>query len=266
MNRVTIFCFVASYALALLLELLHLWLQRLSLRILALLSALAGLVAHTAFLYSKQPPLIWQFSWLLFVSWVLAVFYVTGAVHYRRQSWGVFVLPLVLALSGLAVLFGQPPDRGLWTTHETHTLWGPVHGILLLLASVGVCVGFLASVMYLVQAYRLRTKTTPGTGLQLLSLERLESMNRRAIWATFPLLTAGMLAGMILLSESTFVGWGDPRVVSTLALWLLFAVVLFLRLASFLKARQVAWMTIVAFFLMVWCWGLSHNQPTMGGG
>jgi len=266
MNRITIFCFVASYALALLLELLHVWLQRLPLRVLALLSALAGLVAHTAYLYSKQPPLIWQFSWLLFVSWVLAVFYLTGAIHYRRQSWGVFVLPLVLALSGLAVLFGQPSERGLWTTYETHTLWGPVHGILLLLASVGVCVGFLASVMYLVQSYRLRTKTTPGTGLQMLSLERLEAMNRRAIWLAFPLLTAGMLAGMVLLSTSQFVGWSDPRVVSTLVLWVLFAVVLFLRLASFLKARQVALMTIVAFFLMLCCLALSHNQPAMGGG
>jgi len=266
MNRITIFCFVASYALALLLELLQVWLQRLALRVLALLSALAGLVAHTAYLYSKQPPLIWQFSWLLFVSWVLAVFYLTGAIHYRRQSWGVFVLPLVLALSGLAVLFGQPSERGLWTTYETHTLWGPVHGILLLLASVGVCVGFLASVMYLVQSYRLRTKTTPGTGLQMLSLERLEAMNRRAMWLAFPLLTAGMLAGMVLLSTSQFVGWSDPRVVSTFLLWVLFAVVLFLRLASFLKARQVALMTIVAFFLMLCCLALSHNQPAIGGG
>jgi ABC-type transport system involved in cytochrome c biogenesis permease subunit len=266
MNRVTIFCFVASYALALMLELLHLWLQRRALRILALLSAIAGLIAHTAFLYSKQPPLIWQFSWLLFVSWVLAVFYLTGALHYRRQSWGVFVLPLVLALAGMAVLFGQPSERGLWTVNETHTLWGPVHGILLLLASVGVCVGFLASVMYLVQSNRLRTKTTPSTGLQLLSLERLESMNRHAIWATFPLLTAGMLAGVILLSSSEVVGWTDPRVVSTVVLWVLFAVVLFMRLASFLKARQVAMMTIVAFFLMLCCLALSHNQPATGGG
>jgi ABC-type transport system involved in cytochrome c biogenesis permease subunit len=265
MDRVTVFCIIASYTLALFWELLHLWLGWAWLRVLALLSAVAGLVAHTAFLYSKQPPLIWQFSWMLFVSWVLAVFYLTGAVHYRRSSWGVFVLPVVIGFSGLAVLFGQPTERGLWTTQPTHTLWGPVHGILLLLASVGVSVGFLASTMYLLQAYRLRTKTTPGTGLQLLSLERLETMNRRAIWMAFPLLTAGMLAGVVLLAGSEMVGWRDPRVISTLVLWVVFAVVLFLRVASFLKARQVAMMTIVAFFLMLWCLVLSHNQTPMGG-
>jgi len=264
MNRITVFCFVASYSLALLLELLHLWRGALWLRVLALLSAAAGLVAHTLFLYSKQPPLIWQFSWLLFVAWALAVFYLSGAIHYRQLSWGVFVLPLVLALVGLGVLFGQPPEKGLWTTYETHTLWGPVHGILIFAASVGMCVGFLASIMYLFQAYRLRTKATPGKGLRMLSLERLETMNRHAILAAFPLLTAGMIAGVVLLTRSDVVGWTDPRVLSSLVLWVLFAVLLFLRVASFLRARQVALLTIVAFGLMLCSLVLSHNQPTGG--
>ena len=61
----------------------------------------------------------------------------------------------------------------------------------MLLAAVGVCVGFLASVMYLVQAQRLRAKIPPGEGMRLLSLERLEAMNRHAINLAFPLLTAG---------------------------------------------------------------------------
>ncbi|MGL4554044.1 MAG: cytochrome c biogenesis protein CcsA [Gemmataceae bacterium] len=264
MDRITVSCFVASYSLALILELLPLGRGTLWPRALALVSAAAGLVAHTLFLYSKQPPLIWQFSWLLFVAWVLAVFYLTGAIHYRKFSWGVFVLPLVLALVGLAVLFGHPPERGPWATNEAHTLWGPVHAYLLLLASVGVCVGFLASIMYLFQAHRLRTKATPGRGLRMLSLERLEEMNRNAILVAFPLLTAGMIAGVVLLARSEVVGWTDPRVLSTAVLWLLFAVVLFLRVASFLRARQVAMLTIVAFFLLLCSLALSHNHPTGG--
>ena len=49
--------------------------------------------------------------------------------------------------------------------------------------------------MYLFQAHRLRAKTPPGQGLRLLSLERLEAMNRRAVYLSFPLLTAGVIAG-----------------------------------------------------------------------
>ena len=159
MDRVTVFCFMASYGLALVLELLHLWLGKALVRALALIAGAAGLVAQTIYLYSHQPPLILQFGWMLFVAWILAVFYLSGSIHYRRVSWGVFVLPLILGLLGIGLLFGPPdPDeRGLFSgnLYHPHLLWGPVHTLLLLLATVGLCIAFLASMMYLFQAHRL---------------------------------------------------------------------------------------------------------------
>lgn len=264
MDRITVFCFVASYTLALLFELLRLWLDRAWLRFPAALAAAAGLVAHTLFLYSKRPPLIWQFSWMLFVSWVLTVFYLTAALHHRRTSWGLFVLPLILGLVGLGTLFGVPPAESKGLLQGDTDAWVPVHVILLFLASIGLCVGFLASVMYLFQAYRLRTKAPPGEGLKLLSLERLEDMNRRALFLAFPLLTAGMIAGLVLLLRIDAVNWTDPRVISTGVQWVVFALLLFLRLAHFLKARQVAMMTIVSFLLLIVVWALPHSQPHKG--
>jgi ABC-type transport system involved in cytochrome c biogenesis permease subunit len=266
MDRVTILCFFASYGLALALEVLYLWLRRPVVRALTLLSAAAGLIAHSIYLYSHQPPLIWQFSWLLMVAWILALFYVSGAIHHRRESWGVFVLPLVLGLLGLGLLFGKPPKgaRGLWQS-EVHPLWIQVHTVLILAATVGVCVGFIASLMYLYQAHRLRTKARPGQGLRLLSLERLEAMNRRAIVWAFPLLTAGMLAGVVLLAKgSDTVTWTDPRVLGTIILWLAFAVMFYLRYGYHLRGRQVALMTIVTFVLLLCCLALSH-PPREGG-
>jgi ABC-type transport system involved in cytochrome c biogenesis permease subunit len=251
-------CILASYTLALALELVHLRVSRPAIRVLALVAAGVGLVAHTRFLYDRQPPLIWQFSWMLFLAWVLAIFYLCGAVHYRRLSWGVFVLPLVIGLLGLAVLFGPPPPgvRGLW--QEPHRLWGPVHVILLLLATVGVCVGFLASLMYLIHAHRLRTKAAPGVGLKILSLERLEAMNRRAIVLSFPLLTAGMLAGAVLMLSSDQVGWADPRVAATVVLWLVFGLMLYLRFGRHARGRPMAFMTIAVFALLLCCLAISH--------
>jgi ABC-type transport system involved in cytochrome c biogenesis permease subunit len=267
MTRVTIVCFLASYGLALGLELLHLWLGRVGLRALALAAGAAGLLAQTIYLVHRQPPLIWQFSWMLFVAWILAVFYLCGAIHHRRLSWGVFVLPLILGLLGLGLLFGTPPTdaRGLWQEEQVHRLWGPVHAILILLATVGVCVGFLASLMYLIQAHRLRTKAPPGQGLRLLSLERLETMNRRAILLAFPLLTAGALAGVVLLLQgSDTVGWSDPRVLGTAALWVVFALLLYLRFAQHLRGRQVALLTIATFLILLCCLAISHPLPQAG--
>jgi ABC-type transport system involved in cytochrome c biogenesis permease subunit len=263
MLSVTITCFLASYALALALEVLYLRFSRPVFRVLAVVAALAGLLAHTLYLYARQPPLISQFSWLLFVSWVLAVFYVSGAVHHHRQSWGVFVLPLIIGLVVLGLLFGQPEERGLWQhSYQPETaggrLWGPVHAILILLATVGVCIGFLASLMYLIQAHRLRAKILPGTGLKLLSLERLESMNRRAIVLAFPLLTAGMLAGLFLMLDGKRAAWTDPRVLGTLILWAAFVLLLYLRYNRHVRGRKVALMTIAAFLMLLCCLALSH--------
>ncbi len=260
MNRITVFCFVASYTLALGLEVWHLLSGRMLARVLAVTAGVAGVVAHTGFLASRLPPLVWQFGWMLFVSWALAIFYAIGALHYSRISWGLFVLPLVLGLVGLGVAFGVPPEG---TPHHDvgGGLWGPVHGWLLLLATIGLCVGFLASVMYLIQAHRLRTKAPPGEGLKLLSLERLELMNRRALVVAFPLLTAGMVAGVVLLAQGSVVHWWDARVLVTAMLWVVYAVVLYLRFARHARGRQVALMTIMAFFLLLGCLAVPHARP-----
>src|SRR4029077_11164785 len=77
-----------------------------------------------------------------------------------------------------------------------------IHAWLLLLAAVGICVAFLASLMYLIQAQRLRSKKLPTAGFRLLSLERLEDMNRRAITFAFPLLTIGVLIGAVLMYQN----------------------------------------------------------------
>jgi ABC-type transport system involved in cytochrome c biogenesis permease subunit len=272
LSRVTLFCFAASYAAALLLELLYLLLPRPLLRLLGLGFGGAGLFAHTLFLAVQQPPLSTRFGTLLFLAWILAVFCLYGMIHHRRLAWGVFVLPLVLALVGLASAFGhsgqaKDSEDGFWLRHllslHGERFWGALHGGLLLLAAVGVCVGCVASVMYLVQARRLRLKTLPGHGPRLLSLERLEEMNRRAITVAFPLLTAGMLIGVALMIQeaSQLHGWTDPRVLSTVALWLVFALLLYLRYGVHLRGRRVAQLTIVAFAVLLVTLAVPHTLP-----
>ncbi len=266
MDRVTVACFLTSYGVALGLELWHQFRPRPVLRLLALGFGAAGLLTQTIFLAVQRPALIWQFGWMLFLAWVLAVFYLYGSIHHRRQAWGVFVLPLVLGLVVLAAAFGRPTSGegpgGLFSVRDA---WGRLHAVLLLLAAVGVCVGFLASLMYLFQARRLRAKTPPGQGLRLLSLERLEAMNRRAILLAFPLLTAGVLVGVVLLLQEPLPGWTDLRVAGTGVLWLAFAVLVYLRYGQRVRGRPVAVLTIVTFVLLLCCLALSHPLGEGGG-
>ena len=82
---------------------------------------------------------------------------------------------------------------------------------------------------------RLKAKRPSRIGLALPSLEQSERINRGAITLAFPLLTFGLLIGMVLSlaregQRPGFAGahaaWTDPKVVSALVMWLVFAVLL----------------------------------------
>jgi ABC-type transport system involved in cytochrome c biogenesis permease subunit len=249
---VTHVCFGLSYLLAFALELAGQARPGRGVRVAGLVAGTAGLAAHTIFLVAHHPNPASAYGALLLLAWVLAIFYLYGSVHHRSQAWGLFVLPVVLILSWLSFAFYRTADEpGPWLAGDR--MWGAVHGILVLAASVGITVGFLASVMYLVQARRLRMKRNPLGGLRLLSLERLETMNRRAINWAFPLLTVGLLLGVIRVpsAEVSASSWADPKILSTIGLWVVALVLLYLRYGAHLPPRRLALLTIVVFGLML---------------
>ncbi len=260
-GRVTVVCFLASYLLALGLEVWYLFQRRPVLWVLALAAGAAGLMAQTIYLAVQRPPLAWQFGTMLFVAWVLTVFYLVGSLHHGRQAWGIFVLPVILGLVGLGVvgtLIDPPPADA-----PRHLLMGwmsprGVHALLLVMGAIGVCVGFVASLMYLIQAQRLKAKLPPSKGLRLLNLERLEEMNRRAVTIAFPLLTLGMGIGAVLMFAESKPDWTDPRVLSATVAWMAVAVLIYLRYGRHVRGRQAAFLTILAFALLVGCLSLSH--------
>jgi ABC-type transport system involved in cytochrome c biogenesis permease subunit len=106
----------------------------------------------------------------------------------------------------------------------------------------------------------------PGRGPRLRSLERIELMNRRAIMMAFPLLTLGLLvaiAQMLSIPDSVH-GLENWKVISTIALWVVFAILLYLRYGIHTGGRRVALLTILAFTLMLFA--LMAVHPFAPGG
>jgi hypothetical protein len=266
LEGITRFCFGASYVVALILELAQTRLPRKALRWGAAFFGGAGIFAHTLFLLYHRPTVASPYGSLLLLAWVVGIFYLYGSLHYRGLAWAVFVLPIVLILIGLSNAFPSNSTMsgiGLFTGDR---FWGAVHGTLLLLAAVGVCVGFVSAIMYLVQARRLRAKTHPGHGLRLLSLERLATMNRRAVNWAFPLLSAGLLVGVILMAQynGPSLGWTAPRVIGTVGLWMSCLMLLVMRYAVHWPGRSLALLTIAVFVLLLFTLAASH--PVVPGG
>lgn len=261
--NVTILCFAASYALALLLELRLMARPNRGVRLLQQAMMLAGLTAHA--LYASRLALSESAgsATLIFLSLILAVFAFSGSFHYGRFAWSLFVLPVVLALIAIAWVRPEGPTSGL-TPGTAERAWMALHIAFILLGFVGLCVGFLSSVMYLLQAQRLKAKTRPDGGLRLLSLERLEAMNRRSMLIAFPLLTSGLLLGFLLMNQTKQLPWSDPKVLATLPVWVVVGLLLLLRYGLHSHARRLAWISLLCFFLMLlsigvpWFWPSAH--------
>jgi ABC-type transport system involved in cytochrome c biogenesis permease subunit len=250
LRHISTSCFGASYLLAFGCELARLRWPSATLRWVAVAWGGIGLFTHSVFLAVHHPSPAAAYGATLAVAWVLAVFYLYGSLHAPRRAWGVFILPMVLGLVGLAVFTVSPTDK---TAVLGDKLWAAVHGVFVLLAAVGVCVGCIASVMYLIQSDRLRRKLSPLGGMNLLSLERLEAMSRRAVNLAFPLLTVGLLLGVVLLRQyHDLVGnWWNLKVLGTVGLWAVFGLLLYLRYSAHVSGRRLAWLTIAAFGLML---------------
>ncbi len=268
MERVTIFCFAASYGVALMLELGQLLTSRRGLRLLGLGCGAAGLFAHTFYLVkhtvfvaatSLPVPLGSSQGSLLVLAWVLAGFYLYGSIHHQRFAWGLFVLPLVLGLVVLGMLL--PPDT---IANWNSGFWYLLHGMLLLFAAVCICIAFLASIMYLAQVRRLRAKVPPTQGVKMFSLERIEAMNRRAILWAFPLLTAGLFVGLALVPGQEWIHPPFLSILSLVGLWLVFAMLLYLRYSVHVRGLQAALLTMFSFVLLVLAMVFAHPLDRAG--
>jgi ABC-type uncharacterized transport system permease subunit len=260
LSGISIFCFAASYTLALLLEAGRLlWRRnRLPLRTAAFV-ALAGFVAHTLFLahrasVSEASPLSSEFDWYLLASWTLAALYVSLAITRPNIALGVFLLPAVLGLIGVAQFASQEP----FAVERASRFWGNVHGSCLLLGAVTVILGFLAGLMYLLQSYRLKHKLPPTTGFRLPSLEWLQKLNSRALLMSVVLIGGGFVSGVILNNirhrhEVDYVPWSDPVVILTGLMfgYLLAAEIFSLVYRPARAGRKVAYLTVASFLFLV---------------
>lgn len=251
-------CLSACYAVALGLEIAQLVRPGKFQRMLILAFALGGLAAHTWYLGTRAHcadacPLSSPHDWYLLAAWLLAVVYLSLSAARSAAALGLFSLPLVLLLVGLAHF----ADRAPFAPTRASRLWGNLHGAFLLLGTVTVSIGFVAGIMYLVQSYRLKSKPLAWQGMRLPSLEWLERVNRLALAVSVPLVGIGFLAGVILnrikyASQQGALPWNDPVMISSAAMlgWLILAELFRLTYRAARRGRKVAYLTVASFVFL----------------
>jgi hypothetical protein len=263
LSGISITCFSASYAVTLALEVSRLFFQ-VRVRWLVMIGfAAAGLLAHSIYLWMHtrseihgaiSAPLSSWYDWCLLAAWVLVVAYLGLAIRRPHNAVGLFLLPLVLALIGVAYAVRDMPS---FERQEALGYWATIHGGMLLLGTVSAALGFAAGLMFLLQSYRLKHKYVARPGFRLPSLEWLQRFNRRTLLISTGLLAIGLLAGLALnllrqVSRETTVAWTDPVVYSSgiLFLWLAAASLFEWLYRPARTGRKVAYLTLASFVFL----------------
>ena len=192
-----------------------------------------------------------------FFSWALVLIFLLVEYQYRIQMLGSFIVPLAfLSVLSAAILPTQmkPLDPNI------QGLWLGIHITLTVLGIVFFTLAFVVGVLYLVQERLLKSKRLNIWYHKLPSLDLLDDLNQRSISFGFPLLTLGIITGVILnrFVQNVYFTW-DPKQVLTLVTWFFYLAMLHGRLTIGWRAKKAAYLAVIGFVGVVFTFvGVSH--------
>lgn len=178
------------------------------------------------------------------------------AVRYRTVSFGIFLLP-VAALLTLVPAFR--PGNEVLSYPLLHTGWLFLHVALLLAAYAALLISLIASVLYLVQERRLKQKRTSQARSWLPPLETTDQIALKALLFGLPCMTAGLLIGSVVALQTIGPAFfADPKVLLSLAMWLAYMLMIFIRRHSGLRGRRAVYLSGFVFLVVLAVWAANQ--------
>jgi ABC-type uncharacterized transport system permease subunit len=176
------------------------------------------------------------------------LFATTAVAHFPL----VFVMTLVAATEGPVAPLSDSPVRQTWLV---------VHIVLALAGYAALALTAAASVCYLIQERRLKTKKPARLLAKLPPLATLDNLISGSLGLAFVLITLAVV--LVITWEFLYAdrAWiGDPRVMVSLVTWALLVAVTYLRATAGWRGRRVAVMALVVLgcSIITWrAWGAS---------
>lgn len=224
-----------------------------------------ALGAHTATmgLVTQAPELVLLDNgadYFLWVSWMLALVF---AFLQRRLDYpivGAFIVPAVVLFMGcssyllhkesssvLAEATGQSENAGVILSF--------LHAIPALIAVVTLALALVVSVVFLIVERRLKQRKTAVLAISGPNLQLLDRLNKQLTQVGFLAISLVVLSGGLwAVSERKPIFSPDTSVISGIALWVLLACILHVRLVLRWSPKQVSRLTVVvtaSYFITV---------------
>lgn len=171
-----------------------------------------------------------------------------------QHRWRAKMLGAVLApLAFLLVFYATMPLQSSGDDDALRSLWSHFH-IMLSIAGFGfLALAFAAGIIYLVQDRKLKgrkTKSIERVVYRLPSLEALDRMNAFCLLYGFPILTLGMIMGVLWESAMTGSWTPDLKIKLSIATWVFYLVGVFARLLAHQRGRKAAMLSVLGFIML----------------
>jgi ABC-type uncharacterized transport system permease subunit len=182
---------------------------------------------------------------------------------YDAISLGLFALPVTFFLV-LVPALGH--DRYTFPSEGVRTNWLVAHIAALMLAYVALGFSMLASVLYLVQERRIKSKPKPGRDARWAPLEWLPPLDtlERIAHATlefgFPCMTVGLVIGSVLAQETPLGAsyFLDPKIIAAFVSWGVYVLLLLVRRTAGLRGRKAAYLSGAVIVVMMAVWAANQ--------
>ena len=214
----------------------------------------AGFLCHTAvialqYFEAGHIPVQNLHETLSTFGWAVVGVFLILQVKFNLMVLGALVAPLAtLAVIISSVLPSPPVDiaplfKSLWRTFHIGTL---------ILGNAAFAIAFLVGILYLIQENAIKEKKRGFFFRRLPSLKLLDSMGYSCLVAGFPMLTFGLITGVIYaqMVHGRLWSW-DPKEIFAGITWLVYAALLHERLTVGWRGRRAAIMTIAGFVILL---------------
>ncbi|MGB9417831.1 MAG: cytochrome c biogenesis protein CcsA [Acidobacteriaceae bacterium] len=183
---------------------------------------------------------------------LIVVAYLLVYAVYRTAAFGIIALPLALVVM-LAPAMGA--NSAGFVTPEMRSGWLVVHISALLAAYTALLFSLIASVLYLAQERRLKSKEGIGFLAWLPPLETMDRIAYLSLLIGFPCMTLGLLAGCLIAQLSVGPAYFlDPKVLLSFGMWALYVLMLVVRRSAGLRGRRAIYLSSVVFLVVLSVW------------
>jgi len=203
----------------------------------------------------KAIPLTGLFESMIVLTIVFGLVYLFFSIAIQQVWFGSVMVWVILAMVLIAGTVAKPAS-------ELHaaaaTPWAIAHGIAMILGGASIMLATACAFLYLFGMGKLKQKKIVQVLGRVPNIEKLEGMTLFGIGAGFGLITIGVISGLGLAVvksaalEMNVLDWlTDAKIVLIIAVWVFLGMILMLRHTGALKGKTIAYMTMIAFILIL---------------